>query len=73
MKQIFFVRHGQTEWNAIRRMQGQWNSNLNELGREQADVNGRFLQQFDIQHAPAIELRLALCKNLSNRGGLSRN
>ena len=43
MKQLYFVRHGQTEWNAIQRMQGQWNSDLSEKGRQQADVNGRFL------------------------------
>ena len=48
MKQLFFVRHGQTEWNAIARMQGQWNSDLNELGRSQADVNGRLLAGLDI-------------------------
>lgn len=43
MKQIYFVRHGRTEWNAIRRMQGQWNSDLDDLGREQAEINGRWL------------------------------
>ncbi|MBL4682122.1 MAG: histidine phosphatase family protein [Pseudomonadales bacterium] len=44
MKQLFFIRHGQTKWNAIRRMQGQLNSDLNEIGEAQADVNGRFLE-----------------------------
>ena len=48
-KQIYFVRHGRTEWNAIRRMQGQWNSDLDELGREQADVNGRWLAGLGIE------------------------
>ena len=27
----------------MRRMQGQWNSNLNELGKAQAHVNGQLL------------------------------
>ena len=49
MKQVYFVRHGQTEWNAIHRMQGRWNSDLSELGREQADVNGKLLADLDIQ------------------------
>ncbi len=49
MKQLYFVRHGQTEWNAIARMQGQWNSNLNELGRAQADVNGQLLSKLNIE------------------------
>ena len=43
MKHYYFVRHGQTHWNAIARMQGQWNSDLNDLGRQQADVNGQLL------------------------------
>ena len=43
MIEIYFVRHGQTEWNAIRRWQGQMNSDLSPLGREQARANGEFL------------------------------
>ena len=49
MKELYFVRHGQTEWNAIRRMQGQMNSNLNDRGRAQADVNGQFLATRNIE------------------------
>ncbi len=48
MKNLYFVRHGQTEWNAIRRMQGQWNSNLNESGKGHADINGQLLDQLNI-------------------------
>jgi broad specificity phosphatase PhoE len=48
VKEIFFVRHGQTEWNAVRRMQGQWNSDLSELGRAQARVNGELLASMNI-------------------------
>lgn len=48
MKHLYFVRHGQTEWNAIARMQGQWNSDLSELGRAQARVNGELLSRLDI-------------------------
>lgn len=49
MQHLYFIRHGQTEWNAIERMQGQWNSNLSDLGRKQADVTGRLLEQLGIQ------------------------
>ena len=56
MKEIYFVRHGQTEWNAIRRMQGQWNSDLNDLGRAQAHVNGQFLRTLDIEYLVASPL-----------------
>ena len=48
-KTIYFVRHGQTQWNVLERMQGQWNSDLNELGRRQARQSGRLLGGLGIQ------------------------
>lgn len=48
MKHLYFIRHGETEWNAERRMQGQWNSNLNALGRKQAKVNGLLMEGLEI-------------------------
>ncbi|MBQ7907091.1 MAG: histidine phosphatase family protein [Clostridia bacterium] len=33
---IFFIRHGQTEWNVLRKMQGRDDIPLNELGLSQA-------------------------------------
>jgi len=33
---IYLVRHGETDWNAERRIQGQSDSRLNENGRQQA-------------------------------------
>ena len=56
MKHLFFVRHGQTEWNAIRRMQGQMNSNLTVLGKKQADAHGKFLAALDIDYLVASPL-----------------
>lgn len=35
--QLFLVRHGETDWNAERRIQGQSESSLNANGREQAE------------------------------------
>lgn len=49
MKHLYFVRHGQTEWNAISRMQGQWNSDLNDLGKEQAHTNGKLLATLNVE------------------------
>jgi len=49
LKYYYFVRHGQTEWNAISRMQGQKDSDLNALGREQANISARLLATLDIQ------------------------
>lgn len=42
---LYFFRHGQTEWNAIRRRQGQLNSPLTEKGQTQALENAKRLQQ----------------------------
>lgn len=46
---FYFVRHGRTEWNAVQRMQGRWNSSLDALGRRQAEVNGRLLEDAGIE------------------------
>lgn len=37
MLEIYLTRHGETEWNQIRRMQGQGDSPLTELGKRQAE------------------------------------
>ena len=42
---IYFLRHGQTDWNAELRLQGQKDIPLNETGRGQARQNGRALAQ----------------------------
>ncbi len=41
---IYFVRHGETDWNAERRLQGQHDIPLNALGRRQATQCGAILR-----------------------------
>jgi probable phosphoglycerate mutase len=40
---VYFVRHGETDWNAEARLQGQADKDLNDTGRAQASANGRTL------------------------------
>ena len=44
----YLVRHGETEWNAAGRMQGQWDSSLTPLGREHARNSARLLARMGI-------------------------
>lgn len=43
MRLLYFIRHGETDWNVERRLQGQRDTPLNDVGRGQAARNGRIL------------------------------
>ena len=46
---ILVLRHGQSEWNSIRRWQGTADSPLTELGRQQAGATARLLAALRFQ------------------------
>jgi probable phosphoglycerate mutase len=52
---VYFIRHGQTEWNAAGRFQGSQDIPLNALGHEQAVRSGELLAGIlkDNAHDPA--------------------
>ena len=43
--ELYFIRHGQTDWNAQGRYQGARDIPLNDIGRHQADENGAMLRE----------------------------
>lgn len=56
---ICLVRHGETEWNAERRIQGQIDIGLNDTGRRQAAAAGRWLRGAGIIALYSSDLRRA--------------
>ncbi len=53
MLRIYFVRHGQTEWNFIKKFQGQKDIPLNDMGRQQAQQVADYLKKvpFDVMYS----------------------
>lgn len=46
---VYFVRHGETDWNAEGRLQGQADTDISDLGRRQATRNGELLRDLIAQ------------------------
>ena len=49
---IYYIRHGETSWNAEGRLQGAQDTSLNELGRQQAAHAGGILAGLFAQEGP---------------------
>jgi probable phosphoglycerate mutase len=73
---ITAVRHGETDWNAQARIQGQLDIPLNARGQWQAEQAGRALSQEDIDRIYSSDLSrahstaLAIARQSTSDGGL---
>ena len=45
MPVLYFMRHGETDFNVAQRLQGQYETSLNARGREQAAISGSLLAE----------------------------
>ena len=57
---IYIVRHGQTEWNVLGKVQGKQDICLNEKGREQALLTKKYLDNKEIDLIIVSPLKRAL-------------
>ena len=73
IRRLVLLRHGQTEWNAGSRMQGQLDTDLSELGREQAVAAAEVLAKRQPLIIVSSDLRRALdtATTLGDRSGLT--
>ena len=59
-KQVYFVRHGETEWNALKKFQGHTDIPLNENGRQQAETLIELVSKIDPHFVLSSDLSRAL-------------
>lgn len=60
MTEILLIRHGETAWNAVRRLQGHLDVPLNEEGERQAAALGRALREEPLDAVFSSDLQRAL-------------
>lgn len=56
MLQVYLVRHGETQWNALRRIQGQSDSALTTKGEQQAHQVAQRVKSMGITHVISSDL-----------------
>lgn len=56
---IYFIRHGETDWNKVRMIQGQADIPLNETGQREAEKIAEVLQEVDFKKIYASPLQRA--------------
>ena len=70
MARILLVRHGQSEWNAEGRWQGQADISLSDLGRAQARAAASSLGSFDLIAASTLSRASETANIISNALGI---
>ena len=65
IRRLVMLRHGQTEWNAGSRMQGQIDTDLTDLGRQQADAAAELLAK---RQPPSPSATAAASRSASTPG-----
>lgn len=56
---LVLLRHGQTSWNAVRRIQGQLDSELDEVGQAQGQAAAAVIAKHNPQHVWSSDLQRA--------------
>jgi len=59
MKKLYLIRHGESEWNALKKIQGQQDIPLTEKGIKQAKLIGNRLIKEDIEKIYSSDLKRA--------------
>lgn len=59
MKKLYLIRHGESEWNALKKIQGQQDVPLTEKGTKQAELTGKRLIKEDIKKIYSSDLKRA--------------
>ena len=74
MTSLYLVRHGETDWNAQRRIQGSTDIPLNAMGREQAETTGRLLarREWDGIYSSPLSRAMETANIIAAQVGLDR-
>ncbi len=73
MTSLYLVRHGETDWNAQRRIQGNTDIPLNDTGRGQAHTTGRLLarREWDGVYASPLSRAFETASIIAGELGMS--